>query len=126
MKSKIALFFTLVLLLFFSFSLTTAEPNCDNPGPGDLDYCIQKIQKEIDALKPAHEANKKQLANLKTQISSISKRISSISAQLDKIEIDIQQREEDLAFAQTIFEEKANNHYKFIRLYDPLVPFSLF
>jgi len=35
----------------------------------------------------------------------------------------IEKREEDLAYAQEIFEEKTNSHYKFIRLYDPVLPF---
>jgi len=33
------------------------------------------------------------------------------------------QREEDLGYAQVLFEEKTKNHYRFIRLYDPLMPF---
>jgi SpoIID/LytB domain protein len=102
---------------------TVAEPNCDNPSSGDLDYCIQKIQQEIDALAPAHEQNKKELSSLRSQIRSLEGRISAISSQLTKIEADIEKREEDLAYAQEIFEEKASNHYKFIRFYDPLAPF---
>jgi SpoIID/LytB domain protein len=120
----------LVLVLLFvstifltNFSLTSAEPNCDNPGPGDLDYCIEKIQQEIDALKPAHEYNKQELANLRTELNSLNKQINGVSAQLVTVERNIDQREEDLAFAQEIFEAKANSHYKFLRLYDPILPF---
>jgi peptidoglycan hydrolase CwlO-like protein len=110
-------------LLLNNFSLISAEPNCDNPGPGDYDYCYEKLQQEIDALKPAHEYNKQELANLKAQLDSLEKRITALSNQLVKVEQDITSREEDLAFAQEIFEAKANSHYKFIRLYDPLLPF---
>jgi SpoIID/LytB domain protein len=110
-------------LLFHSPALVLAEPDCNNPGPGDLDYCIQKIQQEIDALKPAHEYNKKELADLREQLDDLNKRIASLSYQLEIVEGNIAQREEDLAYAQEIFEEKTNNHYKFIRLYDPLLPF---
>lgn len=102
---------------------TSAEPNCDDPTSGDLDYCIQKIQQEIDSLSPAHEQNKKELSNLRNKIDSIEGRVAAISSQLSKIEIDIDQREEDLAYTQEIFEEKASNHYKFIRFYDPIAPF---
>lgn len=102
---------------------TLAEPNCDSPGPGDFDYCIEKIQREIEALKPAHEYNKKELANLKDQLQSLNKKISAISVQLEVLEKDIEKREEDLAYAQEIFETKTESHYKFIRLYDPLLPF---
>jgi len=118
--------FVIVSFLFLfsnSFISTSAEPDCNNPGPGDYDYCLQKIQQEIDALKPAHEYNKKELADLKTQLASLDKRISALSSQLLVVERDINQREEDLAFAQEVFEIKTNNHYKFIRLYDPLLPF---
>ncbi len=126
-KSK--LFFTFVListLLTTCYLLLTpvsAEPNCDSPGPGDIDYCLQKIQGEIDALTPAHEYNKNELADLKNQIASLEKRIKAISDQLVITEQNIQKREEDLAYAQEIFHEKTANYYKFIRLYDPVMPF---
>ncbi len=112
-----------VFLFSRSFISTFAEPDCNNPGSGDYDYCLQKIQQEIDALKPAHEYNKKELADLKTQLANLDKRINALSSQLLVVEEDINQREEDLAFAQEVFEIKTNNHYKFIRLYDPLLPF---
>jgi len=113
------------VFLFFLFSLTTifAEPNCDSPGPGDIDYCIEKIQKDIDAIKPAQEYNKKELADLRSQITSLEKRIAGISSQLTKLEEDIRKREEDLAYAQEIFIEKTKNHYRFLRFYDPILPF---
>ena len=118
----VLLFFSTIFLSNSSF-VTSAEPNCDNPGPGDLDYCIEKIQHEIDALKPAHEYNKQELANLRAELNSLNKQISGVSAQLATVEGNIDQREEDLAFAQEIFEAKANSHYKFLRLYDPILPF---
>jgi len=119
----IILLFVSTLLLSNSSFITSAEPNCDNPGSGDLDYCIEKIQNEIDALKPAHEYNKQELANLRIEVSSLNKQINGLSAQLNTVEKNIGQREEDLAFAQEIFEAKANSHYKFLRLYDPILPF---
>lgn len=130
-KSK--LIFATLFFLFLSFPvlntkyqiLTTifAEPNCDSPGRGDVDFCLQKIEKEIDALKPAQEYNKKELADLKSQISSLEKRINGISSQLTINQKDIENREEDLAYAKEIFEEKANSHYRFVRFYDPIAPF---
>jgi SpoIID/LytB domain protein len=118
----VLLFISTIFLNNSSF-VTSAEPNCDNPGPGDLDYCIDKIQQEINALKPAHEYNKQELANLRTELNSLNKQINGVSAQLATVEKNIDQREEDLAFAQEIFEAKANSHYKFLRLYDPILPF---
>lgn len=91
--------------------------------PTDYDCQIVEIQKEIDALTPAHESNKKELSNLQSQLSSITKRINGIASELKNVEDEIAGREEDLAYAQEIFEEKANNHYRFIRLYDPITPF---
>ena len=89
----------------------------------DYDCQIAEIQREIDALKPAQEYNKKELAGLRKKIDSLNKRITGISNQLIVVENDIGQREEDLAYARKIFEIKAENLYKFIRLYDTLLPF---
>src|SRR3990170_6945378 len=111
---------TFTLLLFLGvaagfagpFTLTSAEPDCNNPGPGDIDYCLQKIQQEIDALTPAQEYNKQELADLRSQITNFEKRISGISKQLTVTEVNIQKREEDMAYAKEVFEEKTNNHYR--------------
>src|SRR3990172_3013213 len=126
------LFFLLSVFFFLFFFLTTnyqlltfisAEPNCDSPGPGDIDYCISKIEQEINALKPAQEYNKKELSDLRIQIASLEKRIAGLSNQLEVTQKDIEKREEDLAYAEEIFVEKTKNHYKFLRIYDPLLPF---
>jgi peptidoglycan hydrolase CwlO-like protein len=121
------LFLVLAILSFvachLSFVLTFAEPNCDSPGPGDIDVCLQRIEREINALKPAQEYNRKELAGLRDQLGGLEKKIEGLSNQLEINQGSIQKREEDLAFAQEIFEEKTNSHYKFIRVYDPLLPF---
>ena len=126
-KHKVWIVIALLSLILTSYYLilTTvfAEPNCDNPGPGDIDYCLQKIEGEINALKPAHEYNKKELADLKNQVASLEKKITGISKQLDSTEKGIMQREEDLAYASEIFKEKTEVHYRFIRLFDPILPF---
>ena len=67
--------------------------------------------------------NKEELANLKKQVADLNSRITKISTQLKGIEAEIVQREDDLAFAREIFEEKAVSQYKFSRLYDPIAPF---
>src|SRR3989337_2597692 len=116
---------TLLLLTTYYLQLTTisAEPNCDSPGPGDIDFCLSRIEQEINALKPAHEYNKKELSDLKVQVTSLEKRIAGLSNQLVVKEKDINAKEVDLEFAQKIFEEKTESHYKFLRLYDPILPF---
>jgi hypothetical protein len=120
--------FTLVLFIALTTNyqlLTTihAEPNCDSPGPGDIDVCLQRIEREIGALKPAHEYNKKELSDLRNQIDNLEVKIVAISNQLKILKADIREREEDLAYAEEIFRQKTNNHYKLLRFYDPLAPF---
>lgn len=107
----------------YSSVISRAEPNCDNPAQGDLNYCIDKIQREIDALAPAHETNKKELTNLRSKISSLSKQISVISNNLDDLADQISINELDLAYAKEVFNEKTSSYYKFLRFYDPITPF---
>jgi peptidoglycan hydrolase CwlO-like protein len=117
---KLKLSFVLFLGLLFFGSMVVRATNCPAT---DYDCQIGEIQKEIDALTPAHEKNKEELDSLKKQLKSLDSRIKGISVELDKVEADTLAREEDLGFAQKIFEEKANNYYRFIRLYDPISPF---
>jgi peptidoglycan hydrolase CwlO-like protein len=89
----------------------------------DYDCQIREIQKEIDLLKPAHERNKAELDSLKKQLADLDKRIKNLSLKLKENEAEIEKREEDLAYAKEIFNQKANSHYRFLRLYDPIIPF---
>ncbi len=77
----------------------------------DLDCLIAEIQREIDALKPAHEYNKKELAGLREQLASLEKRIAAVSNQLEKLEDDITSREEELAYTKEILFEKVKSDY---------------
>jgi septal ring factor EnvC (AmiA/AmiB activator) len=126
---KTQIIFIILLLCSLNFlpfhhpTSLNAEPDCNNPAIGDIDFCLDKIQKEIDALKPAHEYNKKELEDLRVQISSLTTKINALSKQLIKTESDIQNREEDLAYAQRIFEEKTKQHYKYLRFYDSFQAF---
>ena len=110
---------TLIFLVIFATKIIEAS-HCP---ASDYDCQITELQGEIDSLSPAHENNKKDLADLRSQITNIENRIDSLAIELLGLEADIRAREEDLAFAQSIFREKTNSHYKFIRLYDPLMPF---
>jgi len=127
MKKYFLVFFTVLLTIFFFVrnSKVSAEPDCSSStiSVGDADYCIQQLQKEIDARLPAHEKNKEDLADLRTQLSTISKKITNIQTQLKKFESEIKEREEELAYTKKIFEEKTVNQYKSLRLYDPILPF---
>jgi hypothetical protein len=100
-----------------------AEINCSAPEFGEIDVCLERLKREIEALSPANETNKKELSNLKSQLDSLSRRIDSISLLLDKNAVDISKREENLIYAKFVFEEKTRGHYRFLRLYDPILPF---
>lgn len=135
MKFKIFLFLVVVFsiwLLAFNLaniSYAVSESDCLNKSvseltQGEMDDCLNVVLPRIaSAYAPAQEKNKQDLATLRKQLSDLDKRIASISNQLKKTEVEITTREEDLAYAQRIFEEKAAGQYKFIRLYDPLLPF---
>lgn len=126
---KKVLLFTIILSLLFASvkvdlrGLINAEPDCNNPSTGDYDYCIQKLQNEINALSPAQEKNKQDLASLNKQIADLNSRITKLTTQLKNLEKQIAGRETDLAYTKEIFDEKARNHYTFLRLYDPITPF---
>jgi len=121
MKSKLAiLIFVFLGLAFFVLGKGVFAQTCPNT---DYDCQINQIQKEIDALTPAHEKNKQELSNLNIQLKNLGAKIKALSGELLVTEKEISQREEDLGFAQKIFEEKAASQYKFLRLYDPISPF---
>ncbi len=103
-----------------SFGIFVRASNCAS---SDYDCQIAEIQREIDALAPANENNKKELAQTRGQVDSLTKRISSLGRQLDQTQKDIETREGDLSHTEDVFEAKSVSHYKFIRLYDPLLPF---
>lgn len=118
MKQKLLLSLSLFVFLFF------ASPVLASHCPAsDYDCQITEIQKEIEALSPAQENNKKELAGLNTQLADLLKRITALSAQLKKVGDNLLQNEEDLAFTKAVFEKKTENHYKFLRVYDPILPF---
>ena len=123
--SKLKKVFVIVSAVFVLFVISDSKfiIQAQQCPATDYDCQIKEIQKEIDSLTPAHERNKEELANLKKQLASLNARIKTISTQLKKVEEDTLIREEDLAYAQKIFEEKANKHYRFLRLYDPISPF---
>ncbi len=116
---KITLF-VLVLLFSIRYSLISAlAQDCG----ADLQCQIDGIQREIDALKPAHEKNKTELGALRNQITSLNKKIEALSAQIKKNEASIKTREAELLDSKIHFEEKTKNSYVFLRLYDPITAF---
>ncbi len=116
--------FTSTLFLFpkaFSF----ADINCDSGSlsGSDIDVCLAKLQHDADALAPANENNKKELAALQAQVIKLKASIASLTKQVSSLSTKITTRTSDLSYAQKVFNEKANNQYKVLRLYDPLSAF---
>jgi peptidoglycan hydrolase CwlO-like protein len=120
MRLKLAL--SLLLLFLFSF-LHFPVVYASHCSSVDYDCQISEIQREMDALAPAHENNKNELTSVNKQIIDLKNRVAALSNQLKKVESEIGVRQEELAFAQAVFEEKTAHHYKVIRTYDPLLPF---
>lgn len=116
---KIVLGFVVFLVLSHFLTFVYAS-NCPAT---DYDCQIAEIQKEIDALSSAHENNKQELSSLQKQFASLKTRISQISTELVSVSKRIADREDDLAYTKEVFEEKADSHYRFIRTYDPILPF---
>ena len=131
-KNAKLLIFVIVIaftfLLFHSFTLVQAEIDCQNTSPGgistgDAQYCADQLQNLINLYLPAQNTNKKNLSALQSQLNDISKRVTALTKQLQILSLDITKREEDMAFAKEIFNQKARDQYTFLRLYDPITPF---
>ena len=131
---RIKAVFIVLLFIFTTWFFTTSisavsESDCLNKSVAELsqsemDECINVVLPRIAAAyAPAQEKNKAELAGLKKQLDLLNQRIVSISSQLKATEVEIGKREVELAFTREIFDEKAKNHYTFLRLYDPITPF---
>lgn len=133
MKKKI--FFIIVLLLLtvlipktiYAITLDECQSKSINDlTSGDRDWCLTVgFPQIINSLAPAQQKNKQDLAGLQNQLAGINQKISEITNQLKLFEKDIQKREKDLAYAQKVFEGKTVDQYKFLRTYDPMLPFIL-
>lgn len=125
----ILILFGILFLKFGTTVLAVSESDCLNKDisqltPGEMDECINTILPRIaSAYAPAQQKNKEDLAALNKQLSDLKSRIISLGKQLVSLEKQILAREEDLAFTKKIFDEKAKEHYTFLRLYDPITPF---
>jgi len=126
----IAIIISLSLIAFHStivFAVTADDclnKNISDLSQGDQDWCYNTcIPQLIAPIQTANATNQQNLNALQKQLSSISARISSFLNQLKKTQADINSREESMAYTKEIFNEKAADQYKFLRLYDPITPF---
>lgn len=123
---KVLLFGILVIgisLKIVNFKLLIAPVRAQDCPSTDYDCQIAQIQRDINAISPAQEKNKLDLAALNKQLADLNSKITKLTSQLKALEKQIFKREEDLAFTKEIFDEKARDHYTFLRLYDPITPF---
>ena len=118
-KAAILLIVLFTLSLFYLFTLT-ARADCP---PTDYDCQREEIQRIIDALKPAHEQNKAELANLKAQLVDIQKRLDAFSAGLKQLEKSILEREVDLAFQKELLAARVRSYYINSQRFSPLLLF---
>lgn len=111
----------LFVIGFKPYAIHALTNRCANPSFGDLDVCITEIENEINALSPAQEKNKQDLANLKNQIASLQKRIKALDAQVTELEKSIKDREVDLAYQQELLDTRVRSYYIKSRQYSPLL-----
>jgi peptidoglycan hydrolase CwlO-like protein len=116
---KILLIGVIVVFVYWLVTIPVRAQDCGT----DLQCQIDTIQREINALSPAQQKNTEDLAALRKQLAGITSQINSLSTKLKNTESEITGRENDLAYAKEIFNQKAADHYRFIRLYDPIAPF---
>lgn len=121
LKIGIVVFFVLSFTFLFFHSLVLVR--AQECGATAYDCQIAQIQREIDALSPAQEKNKQDLAALNKQVADLNAKIANLGKQLANLSKEIDTRVGDLAYTKEIFDEKAKHHYTFLRLYDPITPF---
>lgn len=132
--SKILAIIAVLMSLFVLYKnesqftvLAVSESDClnrTNLSIGEMDECRDVVlPRMIAAYTPAQEKNKQDLAKLQKQLADINKVIANIKNQLKKAAADIKEREENLAYAREIFDQKAKGQYISLRFYDPLLPF---
>lgn len=119
---RIWLFVLVFALCTIPFALNVYANHCPS---SDYDCQISELQRDINAIKPAQDKNKADLATLRSQIAGMKAKIKSLSTQLDTLASDIKDREESLAVRKALFEEKTKRHYMVLRQQDPLAPFLL-
>jgi peptidoglycan hydrolase-like amidase/peptidoglycan hydrolase CwlO-like protein len=127
MKSKIFELLILIVGIWYLIPklFINAAPDCLNPDSitsnDDRNYCIDEIERLKNQYLPAQETNKKNLVQLQSELTNLNKRIQVMSNQLKLFEKNINQREEDMAYTQKIFEEKTSDYYKSLRIYEPFL-----
>lgn len=121
--------FLVIFLLKTTIVFAITAQDCLDKNPADLssgdqDWCSTVgIPQLLAPIQSANEKNKQDLGALQSQLTSLAARINSFLDQLKKTQADINLREEKMAYTKELFNQKATDQYKFLRLYDPITPF---
>lgn len=123
---------TFAFILFHSFTLISKadiNSDCQNEYPaqivaeGKTAICAQILGNIASSIGTANATNQKNLSALQSRLANLNARINALSAQLTKTAGDISKKEESMGFTQEVLNQKTRDHYTFLRLYDPLIPF---
>lgn len=88
-----------------------------------LDTCISEIEREVGALKPAHEKNQQELSDLKKKIDGYKSQIKSLSTQVNNLARDIDKRENDMGVQEELLEQRVRSFYIRSRQFSPILVF---
>lgn len=126
---RLRIFLSIVFLSFlvlrFAYHVSALSEECSQSQIpfGRLDVCIAEIEREVGALRPAHEKNQQELAALKKQLTSLQAQIKNINARLNQLAQDIAKREEDLVLQNELLERRVRSFYIRSRQYSSILVF---
>jgi len=111
------IFLASFFLVFWALSSALPVKAEDCPGSDicsadNYDCKIKKCQEWLDALGPAQEKNKADLANYRKQIVSLQQKISALDQSLKVTEKEIKQREADLKEQEELMAARLREMYK--------------
>lgn len=130
-KGKLIRIFFIIFLLFsfyyfpFTKKVQALSDECSGSSIpfAKLDTCIGEIEREVGALKPAHEKNQKELSDLKKKLILVRDQVKKLNAQANKLQLDIFDREKDLGVQEELLNERVGSYYIRSRQFSPFVVF---
>lgn len=112
---QLILIFSSIALVFLSYFLFTPFLHAQECSPADGDPICKEyneLQKILDALGPAQEKNRNDLAAYEKQIISIQNRLKALDLEAAKTEKEIDERELDLGVQQELLNARLREMYK--------------
>lgn len=125
LKIFLTISFIVFFVLRFAYHVSALSDECSQSSIpfGKLDVCIAEIEREVGALRPAHEKNKEELATLKKQLAGFQAQIKNLNLRLNQLAQNIAKREEDLALQEELLEQRIRSYYVRSRQYSPILVF---